>query len=819
MKAAWAGGHPILLTGPAGIGKTTLARQYAATVGRRPLWIIGTPAMTDTPLAAVTAAVPVTAADGAPDIVDRLRERIAGGAIVVVEAAEHLDAASAAIVGRLLGSVAQAGIVTAGAPLHPSLGVALETAGVVEVALAPLDLGATTALVEERLGGALAVPDAVRIHRICEGNPFYLTEYVDGAAGTGDLRPSADGLWRLGPDAAVSDDLRRAGAERLAAASASERRLIDLLTLCEPLPSSVVNRLDLADGVSATEGGLVLPLDDTVVPGHAIFTEIRRAELGSLQRRRLVGELVDVLGETVAAPVERLHRARLCLEYHLPLDGGVLTECSATAFLLGDLPLAAALAERAVAGGAGLPALLQLSRARSGMGEGDRARNLLSGVEPDSLDEPELAGYAITVAINHTIGDGDHSGALSVLDKLEPRVQETAMRSAFAALRSISHVNAGNQFPALRWARRAQAIEAGAPLWTALGQFVEAEALRRAGETRRPIALAREAVRSTRSLASLVGTGARRTLVQALLSAGDLPAAQREADELLEATLLQHTPQAIACSTAALVESARGRFSLARRHCEDALASLAADDRTGLGRGTAMQLAAICAVTGDVDATRRAHTQAGRATVQDRGWPGINPRLAAAFVQIAEGEITRPSATFRAVATECLAAEQRSDALGVLHWAVRLGDIAAAQRFLEIGTGSEGVVAGLQRTHASALAAGDPGGLREVSDEFARLGYLPVAVDVLAQAVTAYRADGQARNGRRAAGRLADLRSRYDAATTPATRAADDGAVLTRREAEIAAMVAGGFTITEIAARLTISPSTVRSVALRVRKG
>ncbi|AVM00290.1 hypothetical protein C6V83_08415 [Gordonia iterans] len=821
VTSAWEAGRPILLTGAPGLGKTTLARQFAGTLGRTPFWIIGTPAMADTPLGAVSAAVHIDAGDDVGAIVEKLRARLAGGAVLVVEAAEHLDSTSAAVVGRVFTSIAGAGFVTTQTAVDPALRTVLDAAGIVEVTLAPLDLRAMTELVEERLCGPLAVADTVRIHRVCGGNPFYLIEYVDGALRAGDLVSGADRVWRLRRPAGVSDELRRVGVERLASADPAELRLLDLLSLCEPLPRVVVDRLGLTEGIGAAEGELVLPLDDFVVPGQAMFTEIRRAQLGELQRRGLVVDLVDALGE-VATPVAGLHRARLCLEYGISLDAAPFTEASSTAYFLGDLPLAARLAEEAVDRGAGLPALLQLSRAKSGIGQASEALAVLDGVEPDSLREADLAGYAITVAINHTAGDGDHAAAVAVLDKFEPRVESTELRSAFAALRGLALIHSGAQYGALRCARTAQKT-AGTSLWTSVGRHVEAEVLRRSGEVRRPLALVRRSV-AQQPGSSLAEVGAQRTLVQALLSDGDLAAARRAAEALLETTLLQHIPSAVACSTAALVEAAGGSFAAARRYCESALDSLGNGDRTGLGRGTAMHLAVVCAVAGDVDGARRAASWCEQVSPAVDGWPGINPRLARAAVQVAHGEVTRPCATLRSVAAVCVTADEHYDALTVLHWAVRFGDRKAIAEFLAVAGACEGRLVRLQERHARGLRARDADELVRVSEAFADLGYLPFASDTLAQAITTVRDDENLRPARREeavallTNRLSELREQCERFLTPAVRDAELPVALTPRELEVLCLMSSGHSRAESAELLGVALASVSSVRSRLRE-
>lgn len=815
---AWAQHRPIFVTGPTGVGKTALARDFAASIGRRPLWIVGTPAMRATPLAAIAATVPVDDDSTVTDLVDQIRIRLSDGAMVIVESAENLDTASASVVARLFASVAEVGVVTASAEIDAVLAGALGDADCELVAMASLDLYAVTELVQERLGGPLAGSDAVRIHRLTGGNPLILIEVIEAAIRTESVVETAAGTWVLHGDLTITDDLRQVGADRMASATASERRLIDLMSLCQPLPRAVADYLGLADGVGRFESDLVVPLGDTLVPGHALYPEIRRADVGTLERRLLAGELVSALEAVAVSPVARLHAARLRLEHGLPPDLDTLGGAAATAFLMGDLPLAERLARTAVEEGAGLGAQLQLSRARSAMGRSAEAVDVLSDIDADSLDEDDLAAFAVTMAINRSVGDGDHPAALRILDKFELRVTSPAALSSFAALRALAHVNEGNQPDALWWARRAQALVSGARLWTALGEYVEAETLRRSGESRRPVILAGRALDEATGVASLVGTGARRTLVQALMSAGDLTAAVSVVDALIDSTLLQHIPRAIANSTAALVDVARGRFGQARRRCEDALASLNPVDRTGLGRGTAAQLAEICALTGDVAGARQAAVHSARATEAGSGWLGVNLRLAGAFARLAEGEIDAPSSTFREVAAVCVAAEQRQAAVSSLHWSVRLGDVEAADRLISVAAVCDGALTMMQRDHAVGVRDADPGRLASVSERFAESGFLPFAIDSLCQAATLLRATGDRHGAEVCLDRVADLCERCEAMASPAVRFALLRTVLARRELEVFAMAGSGVSALDIATRLGLQPATVRNVLSAARR-
>ncbi|GEE02327.1 LuxR family transcriptional regulator [Gordonia spumicola] len=812
VARGWAEGRPVLITGPSGIGKTRLSREFVDSVGRRPFWIIGSAAMRDTPLAAVAAAVPVDASGGVAATVDSLRAALSDDVVVIVEAAEHLDSASSAVVARLVSSIARPGLITAAGAVDPVLARALRDASAVEVRVAALGLEATTDLIESSLDGRLAVDDAVRIHRLTGGNPLMVTEAFDSAIASGAVVRCDDAVWRLDADPAISAGLRQVCADRLMRATPAERRLVDLLALCQPLPYEVVDRLGLAGGVGRAEGGLALPMGDVVVPGHAVYPEVRRAQIGQLERRQLAEQLVEALDAMDGGSIVRLHAVRLRQEYGLETDVDALTACSATAFQMGDLVLAERLSSVAVESGGGLGARLQLSRARSASGRSSEAREVLRDVDQDSLGEADVAGYAVTVAINRSVGDGDHSGAIGVLDKFEPRIEAAAFRASFAAVRALVHVNAGDQFRALRCARTARGIPEGAPLWTTVGAYVEAEALRRSGESRRAIVIADAALSEGGAAASFVVSGARRTLVQALICDADLPRAVLVADRLLDETLLQSTPRALACASAAMVDMARGRFGAARHQCHDALRVLGTADRTGLGRGTAAQLAEICAVTGDAEGGRRAVALSATATVEPHGWPGINPRLAAAFVLVAEGEVARPARMFREIAATCLAADQRVSAIAALYWGVRLGDAESAHALVDAAELCDGALIGMQRDHATATIDRAPDDLERVAERFGDAGFLPFAVDAVSQAIVVHRARGEVRSVRRLVDRRETWRSGCDPMTTPAVRDSQSVAVLTRREFEAHAMASVGLTVADIAVRLGVRERTVRSV-------
>ncbi|GAB05136.1 hypothetical protein GII30_17900 [Gordonia amarae] len=815
---------PVVLIGPAGIGKTTLTRAALTESGRSVGWVIGSASARATAFAALTPMVHIDGTGDVRGVLAALTQRLTeDDAVLAVEGADQLDVASATVLAQLVRSGDCPGmVVMTRSPdldaVDPGLVSALSAARAERVVLPRLSVDEVTSVVGDFLGAPLDFADIVRIHEACAGNPFYVRHLVSGSAAAGVLERRDDGTFVLASEFTVSPELDAIVGDSIDAATPNTRKLLEFLGILAPLPVATVSALGLDGAVEASPPDLLASDGRLVFPAHAIIGDVIRGRLGTLRRAQLTTELVAAMDATASSAVEVLHRARLADDIGLQLPAQTNLEAAATAFNHGQFELSERLAFLSAAADSSPFARCQQVRAVAAQGEGIRAQRLLDEIVVDELDEAGLATYLVTSCVHFSTALGEHDRSLALLDTLGPRITLPPLQGATHAMRAIIMLNAGRLAGALSSARACLTGDWDGMVWAALARYVEAEILRRLGETRRPVAIAEDAVRLSEAAGPLVGVGAMHTVTLAHLARGRLDEAGALADRFADNVALQSLPRAVACSTLTLVAIAEGRFGKAQRLALDSLHALPDNDRSGLGRGVAALLCGIRALFGDVEGSRWARNQCEAATLRVEGWDEVNLLQCEGFVRAAGGEISAPIAGFRSVAGILFAHQQIHDGMNYLYWAVRFGDRDAARQLCDSRYRGEGVIADLMAAHARAFLDSDAAGLRDVSDSFAGLGFIPYAADALAHAMVAFRRNGSPSKAAELVPRLAWLRQTAEDFRSPAIFAAEAGVVLSPRELEIYSMTRAGRSRADAAQTLGLQPSTVTAYRSRIRE-
>jgi DNA-binding CsgD family transcriptional regulator len=189
--------------------------------------------------------------------------------------------------------------------------------------------------------------------------------------------------------------------------------------------------------------------------------------------------------------------------------------------------------------------------------------------------------------------------------------------------------------------------------------------------------------------------------------------------------------------------------------------------------------------------------------------------LARAWAQVADGDLGAARRTAARAAAG--AAEAGAAVFELLAWLdlARLGEAATASpRLTELAHVVEGPFAAASAAYARAAAESDGDALDRVAAELEGMGAVLVAAEAAAGAAAAHRRAGSQRRDRASRARAWALAARCPGARTPALHEldADPGLPrLTRREREVAALVARGLTNRQIAQRLHVSIRTVNA--------
>ena len=821
IRAAITGPHHVgaVITGDAGVGKTTLARRVGAAVGGRIRWVAGTESARGIPLGVFAHLVGAYTAHDPVTFMAAAREALLadGADILGVDDAHLLDQLSATLLLQLAIDKAVRVIATvrAGVPVPDAVTSLWKDGHLLRVDLRPFTEPQSVRLVETVLGGQLEGFTANLMWESSGGNALFLKHLVEGALEAGALR-QVNGVWQLRGRAAVTSELAALLEDRVERLPEPVLRVLELLTFCEPIDLDVLSELAGEEAVEAAEARGVIRVVEhdhrlVVRYNHPLFGEVIRRRLGIASARRLRGRLFSALQQRpVQSAAERIRLAELALDSDRSADLELFEAAAADAIAVADLPLAERFARAAVERRGGVAAADLLARALLWQGHRIEAERTLAAFDPAELTEPQLARWGGTRVSNLLWSMGDADRADEVLADMRARVGNPKIAAMTAGLASACAVNENRIDDALAEAESVMNDPAAPPWavwWAAFGGGLALALTGRGDEARRYAARGREVEHHIDGLNRFMSTHAE---MLALLYTGDYEAARRcAAPRFAYSAPGQYLAWGLSKILQGTVDVAQGRFPDGIEHLEQALAALTTEGAAAWTFPARIRLAEACAALGRTaecaESIAEAHRRGGRHSAV------YEPQLAVAeaCLAAAEGAVSTAVRTAIAAADAAAATHQYAIEATALHVAARFGETSVADRLTELATRVAGGLVTVQAAHARALAANDGAALDAAAAEFERVGALLSAADAAAQAAAAHERAGERRRLAAAAATASRLAAACGGASTPALRAAAQPLPLTAREREIANLVAAGLSNRQIAERLVLSVRTV----------
>ncbi|MFE6623329.1 LuxR C-terminal-related transcriptional regulator [Streptomyces sp. NPDC057740] len=278
-----AGRNGIVITGPAGCGKTRLVTE--AVRGGDCARVVGTPETRGIRFAAFAHLVPEsTSLHGA-------FQHLSGVRLLLVDDAQLLDDASAALVHQLAvhGRTRLLVVTTDGDPVPGAISRLWTGDLLPRLTLEPLPREETGLLLAGGTGMGTPEPLTVnRLHRLCHGDLRLLRDLLAGARERGlltRLPDSDEWAWR-GP-VPVTTAVRERTAHALDRGCPDERETLQRLAFAEPLPLPL-DELPLST-LEHLEADSLVHVDDrgAVRLAHPLHGPVLRAAAGRLRARRL----------------------------------------------------------------------------------------------------------------------------------------------------------------------------------------------------------------------------------------------------------------------------------------------------------------------------------------------------------------------------------------------------------------------------------------------------------------------------------------------------------------------------------------------------
>ena len=819
-----------ILAGPAGVGKTRLAREWLADSCRRreTVAVSATAAAASIPFGAFAHLLPAELPADAPPLtvlqsaVRALVERngTARGLVVAVDDAHLLDDASATLVHRLVD--ANDAFVVLTLRLGESVPDPILAVGKDErvewVEVGPLSEVATRRLAEQLLEGPVDSATMQQLWERTGGNPLYVTELVCGGLEAGVLSRSGE-LWSANGLLKLSGRLREVLAARIRSLPEAERAALAIVAAAERLELELLEQqTDPRELEALEQRGLTVVEEDrrrsVMAVAHPLYAEVARSDVPRLTARHLAGDLARQLSDTGMRRRDDLLRwAAWQLQSGRPAPAADLLAAARKAKATLDPELAERCAEVAAANGGGFDAELLHADAIAAQGRTEEVPALFADLAAQARDDAQRAQVALAHATSLLFQAGDRR-CLEVLDAAIDTVTETRWRDELEAMLVFAAAYLGD-LPL--------AVEEGGPLIARLDEgtsavvrtaVIHTYALVLMGRYDSAAGLIDEGLRAAERARETFPIGEHLLLVNrvfGLEASGRINQAEQFVHQGYQHAVASDTldVRGLWATNLGLALCFRGDLAGFVHHLDEGLAALRQRDPVGMLL-LALSLGALAhAMIGQRGHARRLldeyDTQSGdRIPAFGENW---RHRVDAWVHPAGFGE----DAARLALHAGQMAAREHHFAYGALnlHDAVRFGHPELVLSPLEdLVPVTEGELIPSLAHHARMLRERDPSGLEDVSQRFEAMGADLFAAESAAQASHLHTRTGatdRARTTRKRALVLAGSGARCPTLWLWISRPGS----LTDRELEIARLAADGWSDRDIAEQLTISPRTV----------
>ncbi len=323
----------VVVVGPAGVGKTTLARMVTDSLGRSVRWAACTESSRAIPLGAFAPWVAPTASRDPIAALVSARETLVAepGTVIGIDDAHMLDQLSATLLHQIAidRSARIIATVRTGEPVPDAVTSLWKDGYLHRLELQNLTKEQCAELVERVLGGSLEGLSADVIWDSSGGNPLFLRNMIEGAIES-DALSEVSGVWQLRGPTAVPSGLVALLDDRLDRAGPQVVDALKVLSLYEPIDIDLLIGLVGEEPVDEAETiGLIKTTRDgnttNVRFAHPLYGDVVRRRISTIAARRLRAELVDALRDHATdTAAERIRLAQLSVDAHRDVDTSLL---------------------------------------------------------------------------------------------------------------------------------------------------------------------------------------------------------------------------------------------------------------------------------------------------------------------------------------------------------------------------------------------------------------------------------------------------------------------------------------------------------------